>query len=95
MPNFAVAALEDHRKAMIAEGTSGAASSVFCRRRGRYLRKSNLLRRSFRPVIQAANAKEEATAKKEGREPKPLPRIRPVDLRHCAATPLLVALRAG
>jgi integrase len=91
LPDFAVAALEDHRQVMIEEGNYGGATPVFCGGRGKQLRKSNLLRRSFRPIIEAANAKEATDAKKEGRVPNFLPRVRPVDFRHSAATLLLVA----
>lgn len=72
LPPVAVKALEDHRRAMLAEGfTSGP---VFCDTNGGFLRKSNFARRTFKPLIADAN----------------VPPIRFHDLRHTAATLLLM-----
>jgi integrase len=72
---FAMAALADHRKAMLADGHDVTEGPVFCDTQGGWLRKSNVLRRSFRPILKRAN----------------LPPIRPYDLRHSSATLLLLA----
>lgn len=64
----AVEALREHRKSMIREGNSGP--WVFCDSEGGPLRKSNLIRRSFKPLLRNAG----------------LPSIRFHDLRHTAAT---------
>ncbi len=71
LPEFAIAALRDHRKRMLVEGNFG--SFVFCDSTGKPLRKSNVTRRSFKPLLQKAG----------------LPAIRFHDLRHTAATLLL------
>jgi integrase len=74
LPVLAVSALQRHRAAMMVEGHR-AAVYVFCDSEGNPLRKSNLINRSFRPLLTAAK----------------LPRIRFHDLRHTAATLLLLA----
>ena len=71
LPAFAVAALRAHRARMLAEGHPHGL--VFCDTDGQPHRKSNVLRRSFVPVLERAG----------------LPRIRFHDLRHTAATLLL------
>jgi len=73
LPQFAVNALHEHRKRMLAEGH--AACPVFCDRDGGYLQRQNVKRRSFDRLIAAAG----------------LPPIRFHDLRHTAATLLLLA----
>jgi integrase len=72
---FAMEALSEHRKAMLAEGNYQADGPIFCDTQGGWLRKSNVLRRSFRPILKRAG----------------LPVIRPYDLRHSSATLLLLA----
>jgi hypothetical protein len=53
-----VAALEDHRKKMLAEGHCRPDAPVFCGvRRGQWLRKSDLHRHRFRPIIARAGVK--------------------------------------
>ena len=69
LPAIAVEALCDHRKRMLTEGNSGS-TYVFCDTNGGPLRRQNVLRRSFRPILKAAE----------------LPEIRFHDLRHTAAT---------
>ncbi len=71
LPSIAVVALQDHRERMLIEGHSDGL--VFCDTQGGPLRKSNLLRRSFLPLLKRAG----------------LPTIRFHDLRHTAATLLL------
>ena len=71
LPVIAVVALQDHRERMLIEGHPGGL--VFCDTQGGPLRKSNLLRRSFLPLLRRAG----------------LPTIRFHDLRHTAATLLL------
>lgn len=71
LPAMAIEALREHRKLMLAEGHPGP--WVFCDTEGGPLRKSNLLRRSFKPILKEAK----------------LPEIRFHDLRHTAATLLL------
>jgi integrase len=72
---YTVQALAEHRKAMLAEGHHRPDGPVFCDIAGGWLRKSNVLRRSFRPILRRAG----------------LPAIRPYDLRHSSATLLLLA----
>ena len=85
---LALDALHDHRKKMLAEGhTTGP---IFCDREGGWLRKGNVLRRSYWPVIERANRKATEAARNEGTEPVALPRIRFHDLRHTCATLLLL-----
>jgi len=71
LPQFAVEALRAHHERMLAEGHSGP--WLFCDSAGNPLRKSNLLRRSFFPLLLQAK----------------VPRVRFHDLRHSAATLLL------
>ena len=71
LPSAAVAALRDHLERMQLEGID--TPWVFCDTSGGPIRKSNLRRRSFEPLL-----------KRSG-----LPRIRFHDLRHTAATLLL------
>ena len=70
-----MAVLADHRKAMLAEGHDVKDGPVFCDTQGGWLRKANVLHRSFRPILKRAG----------------LPAIRPYDLRHSSATLLLLA----
>ncbi len=71
LPDIAVETLREHRKRMLAEGHPGP--WVFCDTQGGPIRKSNLTRRWFKPLLQRAG----------------LPDIRFHDLRHTAATLLL------
>jgi integrase len=74
LPASAVEALWKHKARMLAEGHLGRADvPVFCDTRGDFLRKSNFLRKTFAPLLEAAG----------------LPRIRFHDLRHTSATLLL------
>jgi integrase len=68
-----VTALHEHRKQMLVEGHIDG--PVFCAPEGVYLRKSNVVRRSFLPIVKRAG----------------VPRIRFHDLRHTCATLLLIA----
>jgi integrase len=72
LPAVAVRALSEHRERMAAEG-HGEVAWVFCDTDGKPLRKSNVMRRSFNPLVEAAG----------------VPLIRFHDLRHTAATLLL------
>jgi integrase len=72
---FTLAVLNGHRQRMLAEGCDVRTGQVFCDERGGFLRKSNVSRRSFRSIMARAG----------------LPRIRFHDLRHTAATLLLMA----
>ncbi len=72
LPVIAVAVLREHRERMLAEGHPHG--FVFCDTQGGPVRKSNLVRRSFLPLLKRAG----------------LPRIRFHDLRHTAATLLLL-----
>jgi integrase len=71
LPAFAVTALREHRKKMLVEGH--ISGPVFCDTHGGYLRKSNFVRKVFKPLLKAAD----------------LPDIRFHDLRHSHATLLL------
>jgi integrase len=73
LPAVAVLALLDHRARMQAEGRSVGEGFVFTDTAGGPIRKSNLIRRSFEPLLRRAG----------------LPRIRFHDLRHTSATLLL------
>lgn len=73
LPQIAVAALQAHRKSMMEEGLR-ASPLVFCDTNGGPIRKSNLLRRSYKPLLMAAK----------------VPQIRFHDLRHTAATVMLL-----
>ncbi|HEV2357498.1 MAG TPA: site-specific integrase [bacterium] len=72
LPRIAVAALREHRERMLAEGHPHG--WVFCDTEGGPVRRPNLLRRSFQPLLKKAG----------------LPQIRFHDLRHTAATLLLL-----
>ena len=69
-----VAALRNHRDRMKAEGRDVSTGVVFPAPEGGFLRQSNFLRGVFRPILKAAG----------------LPTIRMYDLRHTAATLLLL-----
>lgn len=71
LPRIAVQALRQHRKKMLAEGPQ--TSLVFPDSDGKPIRKSNLIRRSFKKILERAK----------------LPDIRFHDMRHTAATLLL------
>lgn len=71
LPEFALKALREHRKLKMAAG--GVGEWVFSDGAGGPLRKSNFIRRSFKPMLREAG----------------LPDIRFHDLRHTAATLLL------
>lgn len=53
LPEFAIAALRDHRKRMIAEDMP-ATGHVFCNRRGGPIRRSNFHRQQFKPLLTKA-----------------------------------------
>lgn len=72
LPNRAIEALNTHRQAMLKEGY--LERPVFCDTQGGYLRKTNVLRRSFYPAIERAG----------------LSGIRYHDLKHSHATHLLL-----
>jgi integrase len=73
LPSFAITALQDHRAKMLVEGN--IAAPMFCAPEGGYLRKGNVYRRSFIPLVTKAE----------------VPRIRFHDMRHTHATLLLAA----
>jgi integrase len=79
LPLRAVQALREHRERMQKEATGAGrevSSVVFCDEDGGRLRRPNVTQRSFRPLIKAVDG---------------LPQIRFHDLRHTAATLLLLA----
>jgi integrase len=90
LPELAVTALHEHRKRMLAEGRDVKAGLVFCGTDGGFLRRSNVARRSFRPAIKRANTLAAEEAQKAQAEPLVLPPIRFHDLRHTAASLLLM-----
>jgi integrase len=53
LPEFAVQALREHRKRMLAEGLT-ASPWVFCDTQGGPIQKRNLVRRSFKPLLKEA-----------------------------------------
>src|SRR5262249_31163072 len=81
-------ALHEHRKEQLALGLAKA--PVFCDRHGGYLRKSNVVRRSFRKILACANEKARAEAEKENRDPELLPEIRFPDFRPTCPSLLLL-----
>jgi integrase len=88
LSRFTLDALHDHRKRMLADGN--LAGPVFCDLTGKWLRKGNVLRRSFWKIIERAN-KAEKEAEKTKVPAVPLKRIRFHDLRHTSASLLLLA----
>jgi integrase len=86
-----IAALNQHRKAMLAEGRDVKTGPVFCDNDGGHLRKSNVIRRSFAKILKRVNDEAEKEAAKVGAAPDLLPSIRFHDLRHTCATMLLLA----
>lgn len=76
LPGFVIGALERHKTLMKAEGQSvDGSDKVFCTRTGNWIAKSNLTRKTFKPLLKKAS----------------LPLIRFHDLRHTHATSLLRA----
>src|SRR5262249_52868911 len=67
LPRFAIDALHEHRKAMVAEGN--VAAPVFSTRNGTHIAKTNLIRKVHKPLIRKANADAVEAAKKTGGEP--------------------------
>lgn len=74
LSTFTLDVLREHRKAMLAEGCYSPDAPVFPASEGGWLRKANFQRRVFRPLQKAAG----------------LPEIRFHDLRHTAATLMLL-----
>lgn len=72
---YALDALAEHRKRMLAEGRDVRTGLVFCDSQGGFLRSSNFQRRHFDQILARAG----------------LPDIRPYDLRHTCASLLLLA----
>jgi integrase len=89
LSGFALAVMLEHRKRMLAEGF--VSGPVFCDTTGKLLRKSNVLRNSFKPIIKRANQTAMAEAAKIGTAPLLLHEIRFHDLRHTCASLLLMA----
>jgi integrase len=73
LSDFAMVALQEHRRAALAAGHYGADAPVFCDTTGQWLRKSNFIRKTYRVWQRAAG----------------VPRRRWHDLRHGLATVLL------
>lgn len=92
LPASVVAAVAEHRKAMLAAGRYAPEAIVFCDRNGGFLRKSNVVRRIFFKAIEKANEKAKEAAEKAKLERHDfMPRLRFHDLRHTHATLLLLA----
>ncbi len=75
LPDMAVAALRDHRRKMLAEGHL---VYVFCDENGGLLRRSNFIRRHWKPLVTALTIRLKADGVPEAR-------LRFHDLRHSAA----------
>lgn len=88
LPQFAVDALHEHRKKMLAEARLDR--PVFCDHDGGYLRRQNVKRRNFDKRIDEYNNAARKEAEERGSQPVLLPHIRIHDLRHTAATLLLL-----
>jgi integrase len=89
LPDFALAALREHRAEMLKEGNITA--PVFCTKTGNYLGKSNMIRQVFKPIVKEANAAALAAAEKSGGDPLLIPDVRFHDLRHTHASLLLAS----
>jgi integrase len=87
LPKFAVDSLWQHKARMLAEGHLDG--PVFCDTHGGLLRKSNFIRKVFKPLIRKANELVTGEAEAQGTVPVLLPEIRFHDLRHTSATLLL------
>src|SRR5262249_32459874 len=72
---------------MLKEGN--IAAPVFCTGSGRFIGRSNLLTKMFKPIMRKVNENAVCIANTNGTEPTLLPEIRFHDLRHTHATPLL------
>ena len=84
--------LHNHRKAMVAEGNCRADGPIFCDQNGTWLRKSNVVRRSFQKILKRANQAAEELATKTGTIPHLLPAgFHFHDIRHTTASLLLLA----
>ena len=88
LPRFAVDALLEHRKRMVAEGHARI-PWVFCTKSGELLCKTHVRSRSYMRILKRANQKFTEQAEKKGVIPELLPIIRFHDLRHTAATIML------
>lgn len=88
LPALAVVTLLEHRERLRAAGLSVREGYVFTDSRGGPLRKSNLLRRSFVPLLDLRRVREDLRKQgvAEDALPNGLPRVRFHDLRHTAAT---------
>jgi integrase len=87
LPVFALAALQDHRTAVLKAGR--IADPVFCTRTGGYLDKKNVLR-AFKAIVKRANDTARARATAAGTEPDLIPpTVRFHDLRHTHASGLI------
>jgi len=75
LTTLSLEALQEHRKAMLAQGFYAPDRPVFCNTEGGYLRGGDVDGRSFKPILKRAG----------------LPHFRPYDTRHSMATLLLVA----
>jgi integrase len=91
LSDFTLDVLNDHRKRVLAEGNLRQDTPIFCDHQGGWLRKSNVMRRSFYPLLEAVNTKETRQAAKKKSIPMLLPNLRFHDLRHTCATLLLLA----
>jgi integrase len=90
LPSIVVQALHQHRRDMLAEGNAGA-DHIFVSPAGKWLRKSNVHRKSFTPIVTRANKAASEEAEKAGTTPALLPPISFHSLRHSHASALLLA----
>lgn len=79
LPDFTVAALREHLKTNMERGPF-----VFTSREGKPLRRTNVRRRDWIPLLDRVAAEAEKTAHEAGRTEYRFPRIRFYDLRHSA-----------
>ena len=97
LPRVALAALNEHRKSMLAEGHNVKSGPVFVTTTGNYIGRSNFNRKILRPLVDRANelvpvALQPPTKKGETALADilaPLPRIKFHMLRHTHASTLL------
>lgn len=88
LPPVTIDALIAHKRQLLIEGNAGQ-PYVFCSPEGKRLRKSNVQRRSFKPILKRANDAARKAVEGTDAEPELLPDIPFHALRHTHATILL------
>jgi integrase len=89
LPEFAITALNEHRKRMLAEGRDVRAGAVFVTTAGTYYSRSNFARQVFKAILEKVNTDMKASHKEDDPTPDLLPDITFHALRHTHASTLL------